>query len=41
MAKIADLGISKYLVEGSLLDFTFRGASVYLQTLANTGICFV
>ena len=28
VAKIADLRISKYLVEDSLLDFTFRGASV-------------
>ena len=26
VAKIADLGVSKYLVEGSLLDFTMRGA---------------
>ncbi len=25
VAKIADLGVSKYLVEGSLLDFTMRG----------------
>ena len=26
VAKIADLGVSKYLVEGSLLEFTMRGA---------------
>ena len=25
VAKIADLGISKYLVKGSLLDYTYRG----------------
>ena len=29
VAKIADLGVSKYLVEGSLLDFTMRGAPTY------------
>ena len=26
VAKLADLGISKYLLEGSLLDLTMRGA---------------
>ncbi len=26
VAKIADLGVSRYLVEGSLIDFTLRGA---------------
>ena len=40
VAKIADLGISKYLVEGSLLDFTFRGASIHLYVV-NKGGCLV
>ncbi len=26
VAKIADLGVSRYLVEGSLVNFTLRGA---------------
>ena len=26
VAKIADMGVSRYLVEGSLLDYTLRGA---------------
>ena len=26
VAKIADLGVSRYLVEGSLFDITIRGA---------------
>ncbi len=26
VAKIADLGVSRYLVEGSLIDFTLQGA---------------
>ena len=38
VAKIADLGISKYLVEGSLLDFTFRGAPIYLH-VGQQGVC--
>ena len=29
VAKIADLGISKYLVKGSLLDYTYRGMEAY------------
>ena len=40
VAKIADLGISKYLAEGSLLEFTFRGASVHLFCV-NKGDRFV
>ena len=28
VAKIADLGVSRYLVEGSLLDYTLRGAVI-------------
>ena len=31
VAKIADLGVSRYLVEGSLIPYTFRG--VMHQTL--------
>ena len=26
VAKIADMGVARYLVEGSLLDYTYRGA---------------
>ena len=39
VAKIADLGISKYLVEGSLLDFTFRGVSMYLHVYKRLSFC--
>lgn len=28
VAKIADLGVSRYLVEGSLLDYTLRGTMI-------------
>lgn len=37
VAKIADLGISKYLAEGSLLEFTFRGASVPFFAVSHGG----
>ncbi len=28
VAKVADLGISKYLIKGSLLEYTYRGMKV-------------
>lgn len=34
VAKIADLGISKYLIKGSLLDYTYRGMSLGLYVSA-------
>ena len=31
VAKIADLGVSRYMVEGSLSTITFRGAATLLR----------
>ena len=36
VAKIADLGVSRYLVEGSLLDYTLRGAMINSQVEGST-----
>ena len=40
VAKLADLGISKYLLEGSLLDLTMRGAcATHTAWLGHSQLC--